>query len=160
MRDNKKLVIILGIAVVILIGLVLTIILGERGGANDSPSITPIIKEPDSFDGTPTVAPTPTKKPNIAWQDKPTVTPEQPNVTITEIPKPTDGAGSPTPTPTPVPGWHVITKATPTPVLGDPSLELDYDDYMTKTEDGKIHLDTDKYQEDVNNKNSEHSLSQ
>lgn len=159
MRDNKKIIVALIIAVVILIGLILTLIMGGEG-SDKEPSITPTITTVPTDVVTPTASstPVPTKKPVVAWQDKPTITPSQPNVTITEIPKPTPTGGV-APTPTDVPGWTVVRDVTPTPVVNQ-GTGLDASDYVTKDEDGTIHMNTGKYLEDKEKKNSEHSSSQ
>lgn len=156
MRENKKIIGVIVVAILVLIGLVLTIILTGDGGSNIEPPTTPTVTVEPTEPEKPTTTPTPTTKPGFAWQDKPTVSPEQPTINITETPKQDDVIK---PTPTEVPGWHVITEEEKNPKpeanIDTANTGINYNDYITVDEDGTIHMDTERYLEDLRKKKLE-----
>lgn len=154
MKDKNKLLIsaILGCAVIlmVLIGVIVFTKTKKRIEPEVGVTVTPTVRL------TSTPVPTPTKKPDVVW-DKPTITPGNADIIIdpNKSDKPGNAGDG---------GQEDGKEGSSTGKDKDKKEEveidtmgtgLNYNDYITVDEDGTIHINMDKYTEDINKKMEE-----
>lgn len=154
MKDKRRLLIgaVFGCAIILMV--LIGVIVFAKPKKKIEPEVGVTVTPTVGLTATP--VPTPTKKPDVVW-DKPTGTPEDADIIVdpNKSDKPGNGGDS---------GQEGGKEESSTGKDKDKKEEveidtmgtgLNYDDYITVDKDGTIHINMDKYTEDINKKMEE-----